>query len=170
MMLARWRSNPISFIETVLYDPETKKPFKLLPAERAFLEHAFKRDDDDRLLYPEQIYSCPKKSGKTTFAGYPEATICANDQEQSVGRVFTMIRRIIESSPLLKREVKITQERITFPAFEVTITAIPSNFATAAGGNQNISVFDELWAFTSERSRRLWDELVPPPTRPSPVV
>ena len=178
MMLDRWRSNPISFIETVLHDPETKKPFKLLPAEHAFLEHAFKRDDDDRLLYPEQIYSCPKKSGKTTFAGihtlttlllfggsYPEATICANDQEQSVGRVFTMIRRIIESSPLLKREAKITQDRITFPAFDVTITAIPSNFATAAGGNQNISVFDELWAFTSERSRRLWDELVPPPTR-----
>ena len=79
--------------------------------------------------------------------------------------MFTMIRRIIESSPLLKREAKITQDRITFPAFDVTITAIPSNFATAAGGNQNISVFDELWAFTSERSRRLWDELVPPPTR-----
>ena len=76
-----------------------------------------------------------------------------------------MIRRIIESSPLLKREAKITQDRITLPAFDVTITAIPSNFATAAGGNQNISVFDELWAFTSERSRRLWDELVPPPTR-----
>jgi hypothetical protein len=33
MMLDRWRSNPISFIETVLYDPETKRPFKLLPAE-----------------------------------------------------------------------------------------------------------------------------------------
>ena len=178
MMLDRWRSNPISFIETVLYDPETKRPFKLLPAERAFLEHAFKLDDSGHLLYPEQLYSCPKKSGKTTFAGihalatlllfggsYPEATICANDQEQSVGRVFTMIRRIIESSPLLKREAKITQDRITFPVFDVTITAIPSNFATAAGGNQNISVFDELWAFTSERSRRLWDELVPPPTR-----
>ena len=64
-----------------------------------------------------------------------------------------MIRRIIESSPLLKREAKITQDRITFPAFDVTITAIPSNFATAAGGNQNISVFDELWAFT--RSARV---------------
>ena len=77
------------------HDPETKKPFKLLPAERAFLEHAFKLDDSGRLLYPEQIYSCPKKSGKTTFAAihalttlllfggaYPEATICANDQEQ----------------------------------------------------------------------------------------
>ena len=77
MMLARWRSNPISFIETVLYDPETKKPFKLLPAERAFLEHAFKRDDDGRLLYPEQIYSCPKKSGKTTFAGIHALTTAA---------------------------------------------------------------------------------------------
>ena len=64
-----------------------------------------------------------------------------------------MIRRIIESSPLLKREAKITQDRITFPAFDVTITAIPSNFATAAGGNQNISVFDELWAFTSQSAR-----------------
>ena len=69
MMLDRWRSNPITFIETVLHDPETKKPFKLLPAERAFLEHAFKRDDGDHLLYPEQLNSCPKKSGKTTFAG-----------------------------------------------------------------------------------------------------
>ena len=71
MMLDRWRSNPISFIETVLHDPETKKPFKLLPAERAFLEHAFKRDDDGRLLYPEQTLQLPQeKSGKTTFAAF----------------------------------------------------------------------------------------------------
>ena len=60
---------PIDFVQSVLHDPETKKPFKLLPAERAFLEHAFKLDDSGRLFYPEQIYSCPKKSGKTTFAG-----------------------------------------------------------------------------------------------------
>ena len=28
-----------------------------------------------------------------------------------------------------------------------------------------ISSFDELWAFTSERSRRLWDEMIPSPAR-----
>jgi hypothetical protein len=28
-----------------------------------------------------------------------------------------------------------------------------------------IAIFDELWAYTSERLRRLFDELVPPPTR-----
>ena len=30
----RWRADPIAFIEQVLCDPETGKPFALLPAER----------------------------------------------------------------------------------------------------------------------------------------
>jgi phage terminase large subunit-like protein len=176
--LARWRSNPIAFIEEVLHDPETRKPYRLLPAERAFLEPAFKTDDSGRLLYPEQLYACPKKSGKTAFAAmhcltttllfggaYPEATICANDLEQSVGRVFEAIRKIVMGSPLLRSEAKITEGRITFPAIDAVIMAIASDYAGAAGGNQCIACFDELWAFASERSRRLWDELVPPPTR-----
>ena len=35
---------------------------------RWFLEHAYQTDDSGRLIYPEQLYSCPKKSGKTGFA------------------------------------------------------------------------------------------------------
>jgi phage terminase large subunit-like protein len=176
--LARWRADPASFIETVLVNPGTGKPFELLPAERAFLVHAFKTSESGKLLYSEWLYSCPKKSGKTTFAAlctltllllfggqFAESTLAANDQEQARGRVFEACRRIIESSPFLKREAKVTQDRITFPAFGATITAIPASFSGAAGGNQNIAVFDEMWAYTSERSRRLWDELVPPPTR-----
>ena len=76
-----------------------------------------------------------------------------------------MVRRIIECSPLLRDLAKITESKITFPELNATITAIPSNFAGAAGGNQNIVNFDESWAYVSERSRRLWDEMVPPPTR-----
>jgi phage terminase large subunit-like protein len=176
--LSAWRTDPISFVEMMLVNPETGRPFELLPAERAFLAHAFRLDDNGRLLYPEQVYSCPKKSGKTTFAAlhvltltllfggaYPEATLCANDVEQARGRVFEMARRIVEASLVLKREAKITESRITFPAFDATITAIASDASSAAGGNQSISVFDELWTYTSERSRRLWDEMVPPPTR-----
>jgi phage terminase large subunit-like protein len=176
--LAAWRADPIAFIETVLFDPETRQPFRLLPAERAFLAYAFQLDDNGRLLYPEQVYSCPKKSGKTTYAAlhvltlillygaaFPEATLCANDLEQSRGRVFEMLRRIVEASPVLKREARLTESRIVFPAFNATITAIASDAGSAAGGNQCISVFDELWAYCSERSRRLWDEMVPPPTR-----
>ena len=44
--LARWRREPTSFIEQVMRDPETGKPFELLPAERTFLEHAFKTNDN----------------------------------------------------------------------------------------------------------------------------
>jgi hypothetical protein len=100
------------------------------------------------------------------FGGhYPEATCAANDFDQAQGRVFEALRRIIECSPALRTEAKIVADKITFPAIGATITAIPSDYAGAAGGNPTISCFDELWAYTSERSRRLWDELIPPPTR-----
>jgi hypothetical protein len=177
--LAQWRKQPAAFIEEVLYDPETGKPFKLLDAERAFLRHAFTLDEAGRLLYPEQVYGAPKKSGKTGFAGlhtlttvllfggrFAEAYALANDLEQATSRVFQAIRRIVEASPLLQREAKITRDRIEFPAFaNATISAISTDYTGAAGSNPTISCFDELWGYTSERSHRLWDEMVPPPTR-----
>jgi phage terminase large subunit-like protein len=176
--LQRWRRDPTLFIEQCLIDPDTNRPFVLLPAEREFFKHAFKRDGDGRLLYPEQVFAAPKKSGKTTFAAlhtlvmiwlfggaFPEAVVCANDFDQAKGRVFEMVRRIVECSPLLKREAIVTADRIEFRCINGVIQAIASDYASAAGGNQCIAIFDELWAYTSERSRRLWDELVPPPTR-----
>jgi hypothetical protein len=174
--LTRYRANPLLFIEEVLIDPETGKPFILLKAEKKFLRYAFKRGRNGRLLYPEQVYACPKKSGKTTLAAiyiitivllfggaYAEAICAANDLDQSVGRVFAAVKRIIESSPLLRGQAKITADKITI--YGAVITAIPSNYAAAAGSNQVVATFDELWAYDSERSRRLFDELVPPPTR-----
>ena len=175
-LLAHWRQSPIKFIETCLYDPETDKPFELLPAERAFLEHAFKLDDNGRLLYTEWLYSCPKKSGKTTFAAiiaitmvllyggrFPEVICAANSHEQTVSRVFLLIKRIIQCSPLLQGEAKITSDRITLAGG--TIVAIPSDYSTASGANQCLTVLDELWSFDSERDRRLFDELIWPPTK-----
>jgi phage terminase large subunit-like protein len=178
-MVARWRANPAAFIEEALCDPETGMPYKLLPAERAFIEHAFRLGDDGRPLYPELLYSCPKKSGKTGFAAlfvlttallfggsYAEVTLAANDLDQAQGRVFEAVKRIVECSPFLQvLDPKITANKITFAETGATITAVAADYAGAAGGNPTISCFDELWAYTSERSRRLWDELVPPPTR-----
>ena len=64
----RWQKEPILFIEQILRNPETGKPFELLDAERAFLAHAFQTDESGRLVYPEQLYACPKKSGKAGLA------------------------------------------------------------------------------------------------------
>src|SRR5215475_4551200 len=57
------------------------------------------------------------------------------------------------------------QYRIEFPATGAAISAIASDYAGAAGANPTISCFDELWGYTSERSRRLWDEMIPSPAR-----
>ena len=60
---------------------------------------------------------------------------------------------------------RLTANAISFPGLNATIKAIASDYQGAAGANPTISCFDELWAYTSERSRRLWDEMVVPPTR-----
>ena len=177
--LVRWRASPIAFIEEMLHDPETGRPFVLLEAERAFMRHAFTLDRNGRLAYPELVYGAIKKSGKTTCAAlivlvmvlllsdgrFAEGYCIANDLEQAQSRVFTVIRRIVEASPLLRHGAKLTADRITFPALDASITAIASDAASAAGGNPTISCFDELWGYTSERSRRLWDEMITSPAR-----
>ena len=176
--MKRYRDDPVSFVNECLINPETGKPFVLLDAEIAFLRHAFRLAPNGRLLHSELIYSAIKKSGKTVFGAiflitvvvlfgerFAEAYCVANDFEQAQGRVFEMVKRIIMASPLLKREAKIGADKIVFTATGASIMALASNYASAAGGHPTIAVFDELWGYVSERSHRLWDELVPVPTR-----
>jgi hypothetical protein len=167
-----------TFIETTLVNPETDALFVLTDTEREFLAHAFELTPDGRLRYPELVFSAIKKSGKTAFAAmlviyvivvlggrYAEAYCCANDFEQSQGRVFQAAARIVEASPLLSLDATITSNKIEFGSTGSTIIAIASDYAGAAGANPTITVFDELWGYTSERAHRLWDEMIPPPTR-----
>jgi phage terminase large subunit-like protein len=176
--LRRWQRQPIDFIQQILRDPETGKPFELFEAERQFFNHAWQLNGDGRLVYPEQCVGMPKKSGKTALAAahmltttlvfggrFAEGYAIANDLEQAQGRVFQAARRICKSSPYLIREAEFTQRCITFPQTGATITAIGGDYASAAGANPTISSFDELWGYTSERSRRLWDEMVISPAR-----
>jgi phage terminase large subunit-like protein len=98
-------------------------------------------------------------------ARFGEGLLAANDFDQAASRVFMVIRRIVAVSPLLKGEARVTADKIIFPAFDATITAISSDAASAAGSNPCISCFDELWGFVSERATRLWDELITSPAR-----
>ena len=177
-VIDQWRADPIAFVEAALCDPETGEPFVLLEAERQFLRLAFQLNEAGKLKYPELVFGAIKKSGKTTLAGiivlvmillfggrFAEGYCVANDLEQAQSRVFMMIKRICEASPLLSPEAVITANKITFPALGATITALASDYAGAAGGNPTITCFDELWAVTSERGRRLWDEMITSPAR-----
>jgi phage terminase large subunit-like protein len=176
--VAKWKIDPVAFVKEVLRNPETGAPFDLYPAQEQYLREALTPGPDGRLPYSELVYSCPKKSGKTATAAmvviyviivlggpFAEGYCLANDLEQSTGRVFQAIARIVATSPLLRDAAKITQNKIEFPSTGATITALASDYAGAAGSNPTIVCFDELWGYTSERSHRLWDEMVPVPTR-----
>ena len=154
------------------------QPFALLPAEKLFLQYMFMTDDDGRLKYPTLIYSAIKKSGKTTFGAmivlvmmvlfappYGEAYVLANDFAQAQNRVFDVCCHIVQSSPMLRKEAKVSSELITFKATNSSIRPLSSDYGSAAGGHPTIAVFDEIWNYTTTRARRLWDELVPVPTR-----
>jgi phage terminase large subunit-like protein len=175
--IGRLKRDPIAFIREVLIDPETGKPFELYPAQEVFLREAL-TVKAGRLRYPELVYAAPKKSGKTATAAmaalyvavciggsYGEIYCAANDFEQAQSRVFQAIGRIIEASPLLSGSAKITASRIEFQSTGATITALASDYAGAAGANPSLTIFDELWAYTSESSQRLFDEMIPVPTR-----
>lgn len=177
-MVDRYQGDPVAFVRDVLINPDTRAAFELYDAEVTFLERGFTIDASGVLAFPELLYAAPKKSGKTTFAAiavvyvvailggpYAEGYIVANDLEQAQGRVFATVVRIIENSPALAAVVRsATGSRVEF-VNGASITAIASDYAGAAGANPNITVFDELWGYTSERSYRLWDEMVPVPTR-----
>jgi hypothetical protein len=177
--LARYRDRPDQFIEENLRSPYDGQPYRLNDSERAFIRHAFQLDTDGRLLHPLMVYSAIKKSRKTELAAlivitmillfggkFAEANIVANDQAQAIDRCFTACERVIVASPLVSKEVKVTREKITFTATGSTISALTNDAAGIAGGHPVISVFDELWtAPLGERGRRMFDALIPVPSR-----
>jgi phage terminase large subunit-like protein len=149
----RWRTDPAAFVEDILRDPETGERFVLNWSQRRFLEHAVNRDAQGRLLYPELVYSAPKKSGKTAFAAWlvlyitlmlggrhAESYCVANDLEQATGRVFAAIRKIVELIPFLRRAAKVTESKITFPETGATITALASDLRRRCGQQRQLRV------------------------------
>src|SRR5207244_913617 len=138
-----------------------------------FLKHAFERTSEGRMKYTELLFSTGKKGGKTCLAGMiliytavllaprgGELYCLANDHEQSQSRVFKAVLEILKVSPL-RTTVDITASRITFRPTGTTITAVANDFAGFSGANPTLNCYDELAYFTSEASRRLWDEGVP---------
>jgi phage terminase large subunit-like protein len=171
--------NALAWIAANCIYPGTGRPFVLYAEEKAFITRALTLTDDGRLPYPEQVYSAPKKSGKTALGAMMMLTVIvhlagrgaegyclANDFDQAQGRVFDAVVRIVRASPKLADIAVITANKITFPTLGGSfIQAIASDYAGAAGSNPSFVVFDELWAFTTERANRLWDEMPTSPAR-----
>ena len=169
--VVKWAESPAGF-----YISESRKPIRLAAHQAAILRHIFTPQDDGRLQYDTVIYATPKKSGKSTigalvaeyFGLFIEAPneiyICANDFEQAQGRVFKSLAQSIRLNPHLSNRTDV-QARVAKFDNGTDVNALASDYAGSAGSNHGLTVWDELWAYTSESARRLWDELTPVPTR-----
>lgn len=149
---------------------------RLQDFQTRILKVLFTPKANGRFPYSTILWSQPKKSGKTTLASAvaawyaseveaPNEVLClANNQEQSAGRIFgnalPTLRRLGSNVPLAatsKPEVRLPNA--------TKFAALANNFRGAAGGNYGATFWSELWTYTQERDRRLWEELVPVPTR-----
>ncbi|HWP23590.1 MAG TPA: hypothetical protein VNM15_05335 [Candidatus Binatia bacterium] len=172
--------SPVDFIDANIHRNELGQRFALFDFQREILRLAFDFDENGKLPYNTIIYSCPKKSGKTTIAGAVvlawaftqeapnEIIVAANDLEQSVGRVFAAAVGLLKYNPALGKKAVVKNKTISLWN-GTTITAIAGEYAGAAGSNHGLVSFDELWGFSLESSRRLYEELTPVPTRKNSI-
>lgn len=157
------------------------KKIRFAPHQREILDHAICFDEDGGLPYKELIYSCPKKSGKTTIGGCilayflynveaPNEILCAaNTKDQASARAFRDLKNFIKRNRHLKGEVLSQRDdRIELRSGSVCM-AIPSDSSSQAGANHGCVLFDEVWAYTSERDERFYEEMTLPPTRKAPL-
>ncbi len=162
---------------------------QLTDDQRKILDEAVGFDENGKLKYETVLYSTIKKSGKTALGaavgcwyaenGPPgtEIFVLANDLDSAEGRLMRDIKYHFEQR-IANRELfdtgervyryttrtcKITQYRIELPN-GTFIQAVAQSYRSVAGARQALTLWDELWGYTSELSRRTWDELTPIPT------
>ncbi len=119
-----------------------------------------------------------KKEGKSALAGavglfmasrapYSEVIIVAADKDQAKDRVLRSMKFACENGPL-SAHTKVYRDVIELDCKSI-ITAIPADWQGAAGGNPSCVLVDEMHAWVYESQRRLFDEMIIPPTQANGV-
>lgn len=160
--------NPIAWIESQFWIPETSAPIQLEPYQKAVIREAL-RKVNGQFIYSLILYSDIKKSAKSTIAAavclylawhtpWETVRVVANDLKQADSRTFFYIERAIQGNPRLREHCKITRYHIELLHNHTTINAIPVDPKGEAGGGDLVTCFTELWAFKNEAAKRLWSE------------
>jgi phage terminase large subunit-like protein len=175
--LARYATDSVAFTDDLIRVNELGQPFRLTDYQRELDRAAFVFNAEGRLGWDTLLDARLKKTAKTldnarrlvwwgfTQEAPNEILILANDQEQAQSRVFATAARLIRNNPVLAASAVTLDSRRIVLSNGTEIKALASEYAGAAGSNHGLTSWDELWAYTSEGSRRLWEELTPVPTR-----
>jgi len=173
-------ADPVSWMEYCFWvpsplSPETGEvlppgPIRFKEFQRELLRIALSRTGSV-FNFQTIVWSSPKKTGKTLVAAavtlwyaylFPnsEIVLLANDGRQATDRVFQAVARSLELNPVV--QARTTQSEIVFPN-NSRIYPLPVNAPGAAGANPALTVFTEVWAYTTPNKKSLWVELTPPP-------
>lgn len=129
---------------------------------------ALQRDDIGHFRYSTIVWSSIKKSAKSTIAAaiglwmmfrkpYATGKVIANDLKQAESRVYYYMRRGIDLHPEWKHLVTVNRSEMTFPEGS-KIEAIPIDPAGEAGGNDDIVIYSEIWAWKHTKAQQMWTE------------
>ena len=162
------------------YDYRYSSKIVLEPDQRDILAHIGTPDEDGYLPYQTIIWSEPKKSGKTTIAGGfgawfadqvdpPNLVLTlANSERQSASRIFAAMMPTLNAlGARVPKSLKSNPEIAL--ANGTNIQAIGTNYAGEAGANYGCTLTSELWGYTTEAARRLYDETPPIQTRKNSI-
>lgn len=147
---------------------------RLFSHQRRIFEHVFTPNAQGKFPYTTVVYSCPKKSGKSKIAAMVAAWYaeCGRDETQiyMVANDRDQAQRLTFSDVVYHAEhylgLRSTAYRIEYPN-GTYIQALANQYSSAAGGRMALTVWDELWAYSTEHSRRMWSEMAVPPTVPN---
>jgi hypothetical protein len=178
--VARYRADPIGFIDAQVPRNEKGQPWRLSAYQRQVLAWAFRRDPSGRLLARLVLWAEPKKSGKSWTACclglwwacvHPdtEVVIASNDYEQGKSRIFAMMRKALAHNPALGASARVQAAEILF-ANGTVVRVVAADYKGAAGGHQSLVLYDELWGFQYESAQRLFEELSMPPTEAETLI
>ena len=119
-----------------------------------------------------------KKQGKSALAAavalymasrkpYSEVVVVAADRDQAKDRVLRAIKYAVTNGPL-SDNVRVFKDVLELENNSI-IQAVAQDWQGAAGGNYSAVIFDELHAWVYENQRRVFDEMVIPPTQKTGV-
>ncbi len=157
------------------------QPIQIAEYQRRALDEALTTEPNGLHRYSTVVWSDIKKSIKSCIAAavilwwadtheWASIKIVANDLKQADSREAFYARRAIELNKdyfLGQREVKVKPSGYTieFPHTHSRIEAIPIDPAGEAGGNDDLVVYTEMWAWKHEAAKRMWSETTLSPTK-----
>ncbi len=178
-----FKSDIVRYLHRHYILPETKQAVRMESwQEELIFKPLFELDDNGIRKHTLALIGLPKKNSKSTMAAmianyflfqdveFGEILVAANSREQSSWIIFDKLKKSILMNPWQLQYCQVQDDLIINKKTGTTARVVAPNYKTSAGFNPSLVLFDELWAYEKENSRKFYDELTTSPARQQPLT